>query len=83
MFLIADGQRNHAIEFHAIQKEKYAMSVDKNRTEGSARNVKGKAKEAFGKATGDQKTKADGKADQAKGKAQNAVGSAKDKAKGK
>jgi uncharacterized protein YjbJ (UPF0337 family) len=59
------------------------MSIDKDRVEGSAKNMSGKAKEAFGKATGDQKTKADGKADQVKGKAQNAFGSAKDKAKGK
>nr|WP_109666827.1 CsbD family protein [Roseicyclus mahoneyensis] len=57
--------------------------MDKDRVEGSTKNISGKAKEAFGKATGDQKTKTEGKADQVKGKAQNAYGSAKDKAKGK
>lgn len=59
------------------------MSIDKDRVEGSAKNMSGKAKEAFGKVTGDQKTKTEGKADQVKGKAQNAYGSAKDKAKRK
>ncbi len=41
--------------------------VDKDRIEGSAKNLGGKAKEAFGKATGDAKTTAEGKADQARG----------------
>ena len=59
------------------------MSVDKDRKEGSATNIAGKAQEAFGKATGDRKTNSDGKADQAEGKAQNTVGSIKDAAKGK
>ena len=38
----------------------------------------GKAKEAVGKATGDDSTKNEGKADQASGQLQNAYGSAKD-----
>lgn len=45
-----------------------------------AKNLKGKIKEGFGKATGDAKTEAEGRADQAEGKVQNTVGGAKDKA---
>lgn len=57
--------------------------MDKNRIEGSAKNVGGKLKEGLGKATGDKKTESEGKTDQAKGKLQNAVGSAKDKFRGR
>ena len=59
------------------------MAIDKDRVEGSARNVGGKIKEGLGKATGDSKTEAEGKADQAKGKLQNAIGGIKDALKGK
>jgi len=59
------------------------MPVDKDRKEGSAKNFGGKAKEAFGKVTGDSKMQAEGRADQAKGKLQNAVGGVKDALKGK
>ena len=52
--------------------------VDENRVEGSAKNIKGKIKEGFGKLTGDSNTEAEGKMDQAKGKTQNAVGGMKD-----
>ena len=52
--------------------------VDKNRVEGSAKNVKGKIKEGFGKLTGDTKTEAEGKMDRAEGKVQNTVGGVKD-----
>ena len=51
---------------------------DKDRVEGSAKNMGGKVKEGFGKLTGDSKTEADGKADQAEGKVQNTVGGIKD-----
>lgn len=57
--------------------------MDKDRVEGSAKNLKGKAKEGFGKATGDAKTQMEGKADQAKGTAQNKAGSVKDALRGK
>lgn len=57
--------------------------MDKDRVEGSARNVGGKAKEAAGKAIGDNKLQSEGKADQAAGKAQNAIGGIKDTLKGK
>jgi uncharacterized protein YjbJ (UPF0337 family) len=59
------------------------MAIDKDRIEGSAKNLGGKAKEAVGKLTGDAKTEADGKADQVEGKIQNAWGGVKDSLKGK
>ena len=52
--------------------------MDKDRIEGTAKQVKGAVKEGFGKLTGDAKTQAEGKADKAEGKVQNAVGGAKD-----
>jgi uncharacterized protein YjbJ (UPF0337 family) len=59
------------------------MAIDKDRVEGSAKNLKGKIKEGFGKLTGDAKTEAEGKAEQAEGKAQNAFGGIKDTLRGK
>lgn len=59
------------------------MAIDKDRTEGSARNMGGKLKEGIGKLTGDQKMQAEGKSDQAKGKIQNAIGGIKDTLRGK
>jgi uncharacterized protein YjbJ (UPF0337 family) len=52
--------------------------ADHDRVEGAARNMGGKAKEAAGRVTGDEKLKAEGKADQVGGKVQNAVGGMKD-----
>ena len=52
--------------------------MDKDRIEGSAKQMKGAVKEGIGKMTGDQKMKADGKADKVEGKVQNAVGGVKD-----
>ena len=52
--------------------------VDKDRAEGSAKNLGGKAKEAGGKLVGDEKTKREGQADQVEGKVQNTVGGVKD-----
>ena len=43
-------------------------------------DIKGKAKEAFGDAMGDESTKAEGKIDQAKSDLQNKANDAKDKA---
>lgn len=51
---------------------------DQDRVEGAAKNMGGKAKEAAGDVTGDEKLKAEGKADQIEGKTQNAVGGVKD-----
>jgi uncharacterized protein YjbJ (UPF0337 family) len=57
--------------------------IDRDRVLGSAKVVKGKVKEAVGKAVGDAKLEAEGKADKAEGKVQNAVGGLKDAIKGK
>ncbi len=51
---------------------------DQDRIEGSVKTLGGKAKEAAGKLTGDEKLKAEGRADQLEGKIQNAVGGVKD-----
>ena len=59
------------------------MSVDKDRTEGSAKNITGKLKEGVGKLTGDSKTEAEGKTDQVEGKVQNTIGGIKDTLRGK
>lgn len=52
--------------------------ADHDRIEGAAKNLGGKAKEAAGKVTGDEKLKAEGRADQLEGKIQNTVGGIKD-----
>ena len=57
--------------------------MDKDRVVGSARVVKGKIKEAVGKAVGDAKLESQGKADKIEGKVQNAVGGLKDTLRGK
>jgi uncharacterized protein YjbJ (UPF0337 family) len=57
--------------------------MNKDRVEGSANQVKGKIKEAAGKAVGDSKLQTEGVADQVKGKVQNAVGGLKDALKDK
>ncbi|MET9594055.1 CsbD family protein [Streptomyces sp. NPDC006516] len=52
-------------------------------TDDKAKNkIKGKAKEAAGKLTGDRRKESEGKADQAKAKAEETLGSAGDRAKG-
>ena len=57
--------------------------ADKDRIEGSAKQVLGTTKEVVGKAVGDTKLQSDGKADKIEGKVQNAVGGLKDALKGK
>ena len=52
--------------------------MDKERVKGSAQNVKGKIKEAAGKAVGDEKLKAEGRGDQFAGKVRNTVGGIRD-----
>ena len=52
--------------------------MDRDRVEGSAKNVGGKIKEAAGKVSGDEKLKREGQADQVAGKVQNVVGGVKD-----
>jgi uncharacterized protein YjbJ (UPF0337 family) len=58
-------------------------NMDKDRVIGSAKVLKGKIKEAVGKAVGDTKLEGEGKADKIEGKVQNAVGGIKDAIKGK
>ena len=57
--------------------------MDKDRVEGSAKEIKGKTKEVAGKVLGDAKLESEGKTDRAAGKIQNAVGGVKDTLKGK
>ena len=52
--------------------------MDKDRVEGSAPNMGGKAKEVAGKLTGDTKLQGEGKMDQGKGRVQNVIGGIKD-----
>ena len=52
--------------------------MDKDRIAGSVKVVKGKVKEAVGKAIGDAKLQTEGQADKVAGTIQNAVGSLKD-----
>jgi uncharacterized protein YjbJ (UPF0337 family) len=52
--------------------------MDKNRIEGSVKQVKGSVEEATGKLLGDAKLTAKGKADKVVGKVQSAVGSVSD-----
>jgi len=54
--------------------------MDKDRIEGSAKQMKGAVKDAAGKLTGDAKLQAEGKADKMAGKVQNIAGSVKDAA---
>ncbi|MFB7407236.1 MULTISPECIES: CsbD family protein [unclassified Streptomyces] len=53
--------------------------ADKGRTD----KIKGKAKEAVGKVTGNDRMKAEGKMDQVEGKAKEAASDAKDALRGK
>ncbi len=52
--------------------------MDKNRIDGSIKQVKGNVEEAVGKVLGDAKLTAKGKANKAAGKLQNAVGGLSD-----
>jgi uncharacterized protein YjbJ (UPF0337 family) len=54
--------------------------MDKDRVAGAAHQVKGGAKEAVGKVTGDTRTQAEGAAEKAAGKVQNTAGGVKDAA---
>jgi uncharacterized protein YjbJ (UPF0337 family) len=53
------------------------MADRKQRAEGKAEEVKGRAKRAAGAATGDRSTEAKGAGDELKGKAKNAAGKAR------
>jgi uncharacterized protein YjbJ (UPF0337 family) len=58
-------------------------TIDKDRIVGSAKEIKGKVKQAVGKAVGDAKLESEGKADKIEGKVQNTIGGLKDTLKGK
>jgi uncharacterized protein YjbJ (UPF0337 family) len=53
------------------------MADRKQRAEGKAEEVKGRAKRAAGAATGDRSTEAKGAGEELKGKAKNAAGKAR------
>ena len=57
--------------------------MDKDRIEGSAKQVKGAVKQVVGKAIGDAKLESDGSADRIEGQVQNAIGGLKDTLRGK
>jgi uncharacterized protein YjbJ (UPF0337 family) len=52
--------------------------MDRDRSEGSMKNMKGRMKEGLGKALGDSKMESEGKMDKAEGKIQNTIGGIKD-----
>lgn len=52
--------------------------MDKNRIDGSLKQVKGSVEEAAGKLLGDAKLTVEGKADKTAGKIENALGSLSD-----
>ena len=55
-------------------------SGTRDRAEGTVEEMKGKAKQAWGDMTDDERAQAEGKVEEAKGKAQQAWGDLKDKA---
>jgi uncharacterized protein YjbJ (UPF0337 family) len=56
------------------------MGSDRDRAEGGVDRLKGKAKEAGGKWSGDRDLEAEGRKDQVKGSGKQALGKAKDAA---
>jgi uncharacterized protein YjbJ (UPF0337 family) len=52
--------------------------MDRDRSEGSMKNIKGRMKEGLGKALGDSKMESEGKMDKTAGKIQNTIGGIKD-----
>ena len=74
------GAREKRVVCETARRKKI---MDKDRIAGSAKVVKGKVKEAVGKAVGDAKLEAQGNADKIEGKVQNAVGGLKDTLRGK
>jgi len=59
------------------------FALDKDRVEGSAKQVEGTVKETTGKVLGDKKLETEGTNDKAAGKVQNAIGGLKDTLRGK
>lgn len=52
--------------------------MDRDRTEGSMKNMKGRLKEGLGKTLGDSKMETEGKVEKTEGKIQNTIGGIKD-----
>lgn len=52
--------------------------MDRDRSEGSMKTIKGRVKEGLGKALGDSKLETEGKMDKAEGRVQNTIGGMKD-----
>ncbi len=52
-------------------------SGNRDKAEGTAKDIKGKIKEGVGKATGDKSTEAEGNAEQLEGKVQKKTGDVK------
>lgn len=57
--------------------------MNENKSKGTAKDLGGKAKEALGKVTGNERLKREGQADQVEGGVQKAAGDVEDAAKGK
>lgn len=55
------------------------LVMDEDRSQGTAKKIKGSIKEAVGKATGNERMAAEGKAEKTGGKVQHGIGKAKDK----
>jgi uncharacterized protein YjbJ (UPF0337 family) len=53
--------------------------MDRDRTEGAAKKMKGGVKETAGKVVGDSKLETEGKAEKTQGRIQNVIGGVKDK----
>ena len=66
-----------------IQPREWRRKMDKNRTQGLKKEVRGGAKEVAGKVTGNKSKEIAGNVEKNIGKAQNAIGKAADKARGK
>jgi uncharacterized protein YjbJ (UPF0337 family) len=78
------GSRMHnRAHLSPVEGSAWRNTMDKDRIVGSAKEVKGKVKEAVGKAVGDAKLESEGKADRVEGKVQNVIGGLKDTLKGK
>jgi len=57
--------------------------MNRDRVEGSAKQIKGAVKQTVGHVVGDARLASDGKADEIEGKVQNAIGGLKDALKSK
>jgi uncharacterized protein YjbJ (UPF0337 family) len=75
------GRSRAAFQQHAIHARSETMSGTKDKVKGMANEAVGKAKQAFGRMTGNRKTETDGAVQETKGEGQQVVGKTKDAAK--